>query len=145
MKKLKIIILLLIFLIVAYQCKQKNNTIDTHKIADEKIEYPGKSLALTYCTSCHTNDAQMAPSFEEIKEAYTEDGVSKEEFIMSMKAFLNAPSKDNAKLPDAVKKYGLMPKLTFKEEDIEQIADFLIETDLKNYDWNADNTSVNSP
>jgi len=148
MRKIKTISILILLMIVAYQCKQKGNSVEHYRIEDIVVDstmvHAGKNLTITYCTSCHTNDAKIAPSFEEIKEAYTLDGVSKEEFVMSIKTFLNAPSKDNAKLPEAVKKYGLMPKLTFKEEDIEQIADFLIETDLKNYDWKVDNTNNTS-
>jgi mono/diheme cytochrome c family protein/cytochrome c553 len=147
MKKIFIIFCVSCFIFITYQCNNKNNSIDKYRISensDNHIEHQGKALTQTYCISCHTNDAKIAPSFYEIKEVYTQDGVSKEEFIMNIKAFLHEPSIENAKLPDAVQKFGLMPKLSFKDEEIELIADFLLETDLKNYDWKVENINNSS-
>jgi len=73
---------------------------------------------------------KSAPHFSEIKGYYLIDYPKKEEFVKGIVNFLKNPSKENAKLQNAVKNYKqVMPKLEIDPDILKDIATYLYETD----------------
>ena len=99
----------------------------------------GLALLQNNCFSCHspnaTHESRIAPPMIAIKEHYWQEGKSKAEFVAEIKKFLHEPSEANSKMPNAVKKFGVMPKMSFSDEQIEKIAAYIYEHDLEKPDW----------
>ncbi len=91
------------------------------------------------CFSCHNPDraaaVKIAPTLADIREVYMTDGISKEDFISSIINFVHQPGESNNKMPDAVSKYGIMPKLSYKDEDLQKMAAYIYHNDLSTDEW----------
>jgi cytochrome c553 len=89
------------------------------------------SMLSRQCYTCHNPDfpseSRIAPSIAEIKKTYLEHFQDKEEFIKQMVQFVNAPTIEKGKMPEAINQYNLMPVLGFSEKDVAHIAAFLYE------------------
>lgn len=99
----------------------------------------GFQLLESNCFSCHspnaTLDNRIAPPMVGVKTHYLGDGVSRERFVADMLAFLNNPTEANSKMPGAVQRFGLMPKMSFTEAQITAIANYLYVTELEKPGW----------
>ena len=60
---------------------------------------------------------------------------SKEKFVADINTFIKNPTKENAKLYGAVKRFGVMPKQAFPEETIAKIANYMFDYDIDQPDW----------
>lgn len=127
---LTIIICLLIIINAGCGSKTENQQILT-----DKQRLKALSALNSSCFSCHNPDANVAlktaPHFEEVRKKYS----SAENFIQAMIAFLNAPSEAISLMPEAVKQYGLMPKITMTKDDVAIIAQYIYETDMASPEW----------
>ena len=79
----------------------------------------------------------IAPSLAAIKSAYGGKGKSPEQFRDDMAAFLQSPSPENSRMPDAVAQYGLMPKMSLSHEELDALAAYLFHTPLEKKGWYA--------
>ena len=99
----------------------------------------GKELMELNCNSCHSSSAgendRIAPPMIAIKKHYLEKGISKEDFIVSIQKWIKNPSEDISKMPNAVKKFGVMAKIDYPEETIKEIADYLYSNDIEKPEW----------
>ena len=83
------------------------------------------------CITCHKDTkATSAPSMLEIQTRYKSAFAKKEDFISYMAKWVENPSKDGSLMSDAVKKYGLMPHLSFDEQTLIDISTHIYETDF---------------
>lgn len=119
---------------------------NTKKEAYELIEVNenkegGKKLMETNCYVCHSpnapeNEGRIAPPMVAIKARYiNKEGYNKEQFIASVKSFVENPTKDKALMYGAVKKHGLMPKQAFSRKSIEKIAAFMFDYQIEEPVW----------
>jgi cytochrome c553 len=96
-------------------------------------------LLSTQCFSCHSPEAdpenRIAPPMVAIRRRYMESSDTKEEFISSMVSFVQAPSKEQSRMPGAIRKFNLMPMLGFAEEDIALVAEYIYETPMSSPAW----------
>lgn len=95
----------------------------TPDLADE-----GKLLMEKHCNSCHNtqnSDVMLAPPMFRVRDHYLTDGVSKKAFTEAIVAWVNNPTEENAKMPGALRKFGLMPKQSFEESEVRAIAEYL--------------------
>lgn len=82
--------------------------------AEAETASPGKSVFERYCTACHRFDRRVVgPPLNEVVPKYRDD-------IEALKSFIRNPVKKN---PD----YPAMPKLAITEEEIAQVAAYLLE------------------
>lgn len=99
----------------------------------------GWDIVSTQCFSCHHPDPSsssgIAPAMADIKTAYLREGQSLEIFTKELEKFLQNPSAEISKMPEAVKKYGLMPKLSFSNEQISEIARYMYHTPVEDKSW----------
>lgn len=93
------------------------------------------------CFACHSpnpaGESKIGPSMAAIKSSYLAASTTQEQFTKDFISFLSKPDKANSKMPDAVKKYGLMPKMNVTDEQITQIATYLYASEIEKPDWFA--------
>ena len=104
--------------------------------------HPGKKLMETNCYLCHSPSApegegRIGPAMVAIKAYYMEEGATKEQFTEEMRAFLQAPSAEKAKMKDAVARYGLMPYQHYPDEVVAKIAEYLYDYQIEEPEWFA--------
>lgn len=116
------------------QTKTKESPIDI-----AVTEHPGKKLMETKCYICHSptmaEGSRIAPPMVAIKARYGKDYDSKEEFANAIWAFVEKPTKENAKLKGAVKNFGLMPYQPYPEKEIRSISEFIFEYQIEEPEW----------
>lgn len=115
----------------------ENSTKNTRILADNH-----KSSAMTFirenCISCHepyTTVSQIAPSFQQINVAYNTQFKSKKEALAHWVRFVNDPVIKNVVMKDAIQHYGLMPKRAYNQDELMNIATFILEMDFETRDW----------
>jgi len=105
-----------------------------HKDSQEILQSRGKELMETKCYVCHatqaTHNSRLAPPMMAVKRHYQRGGVSKEEFTERIWQWVQNPNAEEASMHGAVKRFGVMPKQEFSEEEIEQIAAYMYDNDL---------------
>ncbi len=101
--------------------------------------HPGEKLMKAQCYACHNpatpHAGRIAPPMIAIKKHYINEETSKEDFIKEVVEFTLNPSEEKVKLRGAVKRFGLMPKQYFKEEDLKQIAEYLYDYEIEEPGW----------
>jgi cytochrome c2 len=111
----------------------------TDKTKIQSKNHPGKKLMETKCYACHNpispEDQRIGPPMIAIKKHYINENTSKEEFIKDFVSFVKNPSEDNAKMRGAVRKFGVMPKQYFKEEDLKAIAEYMYDNEIEKPEW----------
>ncbi len=133
---MKKVIILLLVLACTYSCKKSNNMSDFALVQIEESvnEHAGKRLAETLCYTCHSpnaeHDTRLAPPMMAVKKHYIKGTTSQEEFTENLKSWVANPNEADAKMFGAVKRFGVMPKANFNEQDIDQIADYLYNTPI---------------
>lgn len=128
-------------LALTYSCNDAASETNISEITENnKLEIAeGQKLLESNCISCHSQNASMdnrlAPPMIAVKEHYWEEGMSLEAFTADIKTFLNNPSEENSKMPGAVKRFNLMPKMNFTDDQISKIASYLFYTDPEKPEW----------
>ncbi|SFV53754.1 C-type cytochrome, putative [hydrothermal vent metagenome] len=80
------------------------------------------------CISCHGELRKpSAPHFSEIKGFYKIKYPKKEDFIKNMAKWVFNPNKETAQLPEAIKKYKLMPYLSIDLDTLIKISTYIYE------------------
>ncbi|TYA54335.1 c-type heme family protein [Formosa maritima] len=139
MKTNLVILLLSVFLLVSCNQTKKGEYTNINDVIDNKQEHPGKKLMETNCYVCHSPTASMedriGPPMIAIKKHYISSNTTKEEFIADIQKWILNPNEEDAKMFGAVKKFGVMPKTTYPEETINQIADYMFDNDIERPEW----------
>lgn len=83
------------------------------------------------CITCHKATKSIAaPSMLEIQRVYKNAFSEKDDFINYMSTWVQNPSEDASLMSSAIKKYGLMPHLSFDEYTLKDISTHIYETDF---------------
>ena len=136
-------ILWVLVLIITTSCNEtsrKSNALnkkiteaDAYKISE------GFNLLENSCFSCHNPnpsiDNNITPSLAAIKKHYINKNTSFKEFLKDFTTFLNNPTKENSKIPNALKRFGVMPKMSLTEGEIENMALYIYNTELEKSNW----------
>lgn len=112
---------------------------------DRLITVEQKSGAISFlrsnCISCHSVEpgaaSIVAPTMIEVRRAYLEKYPEEKDFTANFRAFVLNPSADISVMPEAVGKFGLMPKMGYDERKVEMLAYFLYTTDIAVPGWDA--------
>jgi mono/diheme cytochrome c family protein len=118
---------------------------DTGLAADQEREVEaGFTLVQQNCIACHSPAAVegggIAPSLEDIRAAYLKDNPSATAFTNRMLRFLLEPSVQTSQMPEAINRYGLMPKMGFDSLEYRQIAAYLYQVNATSprwFDWDS--------
>ena len=102
-------------------------------------EHPGKVLMKQLCYACHnatsSHDSRIAPPMIAVKKHYVSEHTTQKEFTQDFVSFVLDPSKKNAKMKGAIRRFNLMPKQIFKKEDLEKIADYVYNNKIEEPNW----------
>jgi cytochrome c553 len=114
--------LVLIILLIASSCNSNQDSIQS--IDSESIDMTkGFQLAESYCFTCHSPDAAI------------DANTSEEMFVADIINFVKHPSLETSKMPGAVSKFNLMPQMSFSDEDIKLIAQYIYRTEIEAPEW----------
>lgn len=139
-------------LLIAWSCN-RSSTVDeaeekatgSSKLSDQQVAElsTGFQLLETNCFSCHSPNARqenrVAPPMMAIKKHYAPQGVSREDFTKQLIAFINNPKAENARLENAVEKFGVMPKMDFNQPQLEAIAAYIYQAEFEKPGWHQNN------
>ncbi|MDZ4747177.1 MAG: DUF3365 domain-containing protein [Saprospiraceae bacterium] len=113
------------------------------KHTSTKKEADAKALTLLQnnCFACHTPDMsidkRLGPPMFRIREHYFSEKITRQEFVDKLVRFAMNPSQANSIMPGTVRNFGLMPKQSFRQEDLEVIAGYIYDHDLGSEEWYA--------
>ena len=83
------------------------------------------------CITCHAETKTIsAPSVLQLKEVYKNTFPQKKDFIKYMSTWVQYPDETTTLMYDAVEKHGLMPELGFDLNTLEQISEYIYDTDF---------------
>lgn len=116
-------------------CKNNKEGYEAQENDAEEVAaatHPGKKLMETHCYVCHAPDGvgrdnRIAPPMAMVQRHYIKEGTTKEEFMKDFMDFLEKPTEAKAKMPGAIRNFGLMPYQKFPKDALEPIADYLYE------------------
>ncbi len=137
--KTNLFIVILLIGLISCNTNQKNK--DTSAIADveQTPEFNAKGYALMTqkCYLCHfekpdpsKKDLMIAPPMLRIQEHYKPTYPNKTEFVNAIVAIVKNPSLEKTLMPGAVKKFKLMPKLIYDDEELRLIAETIYDYDF---------------
>ena len=108
-----------------------------HSFAEE-IEHPGKKVFESACMVCHAVEGRptIAPPIFAVKSHVIAVHPERDDFIQRVKDWVEAPNADDALMPGAIRKFGLMPAMPqLSDEDLQVVAEYLFDTDMELSDW----------
>lgn len=142
---MKNLILLGAVILIAFSCKNKTNspTDDqqnyTAVAQDETTQNEAYKKMKTLCFSCHSPsadmDMRMAPPMVAVKMHYTKEYDNQIDFVNAIWDYMQKPDESKSLMKGAVKRFGLMPYVPYKEEDIRAIATYMYNNELEKPDW----------
>lgn len=105
----------------------------------ESLAESGEVLAKKYCVNCHHPsagiNARMAPPLIQVRDVYMDVYPDADDFVQAISEFVNHPTREKVLMPEAVNKYGLMPRLSYSREKLDAIASYLFEAELSAPEW----------
>lgn len=137
MNKLALFIMTILLAFFGCAPKQEGKLNEIQLNADELIE--ARALFQTHCYACHTprgnQDDRVAPPMIAIKRHYITDQTTQAQFIADVSTYVVTPRTDISKMPDAVRKFGMMVPLQVPKDDLKKIATFIYQQDIEAPDW----------
>lgn len=95
----------------------------------------------TTCFTCHSPEREMdhkgrtGPPIFKIRPHYMREGITRDEFVAEVSAFLKEPTEAKAKMKGAIRNFGLMPRMPLPDADIRMIAEYLYDNDFTAEQW----------
>jgi hypothetical protein len=106
-----------------------------------RIEHrEGKRLIRLYCMNCHgiagkTRDQMHGPSLWAVRESYLEAYPDEASFVAAIVDFLTDPALEKSKMPQSVKRYGLMAPVRLEERSLEELSRAIYEGAVNRPAW----------
>lgn len=127
------------FLLLACKEEKKDLTGKVESMSDNINLKAGWDIVSSQCFTCHSPDASattgIAPTMADVKTVYAGEAQTLVDFTREMQSFLENPSAATSKMPDAVKKYGIMPKISLTPDQIAGVASYIYHTRLEEKSW----------
>lgn len=135
----KVLILVFVTTLLSCNSNKKSEYPNPKDAKTTSVTHPGKKLMETKCNVCHSPSAlessRIAPPMAAIKWRYIDNKTSKEKFSNDIWAFLEQPTKENAKMRGAVERFGVMPYQPFLEEEIRSISEYIFDNQIEEPEW----------
>ena len=131
---------ILLIMVMLFNCNTKpENSYAFAQKPNVELENSGKKLLETHCYICHSptasHDNRIAPPMVAIKRHYKTDNTSKEDFVNSIQEWIKNPNEEDARMYGAVRRFGVMPKASYSDDVIKQIAEYLYDNDIEKPEW----------
>ena len=141
MKIKSLLSVLLVLSIVSCTTDKKEKINKTNGITEiendvAKNTSKGYELMQEKCFLCHfekpdpsRRDQMIAPPFLRVQEHYKPTYPKKDDFVAAVMDIINDPSVDKTLMPGAVKKFELMPKIVYDQDELRLIVETLYDMD----------------
>jgi len=115
-------------------------TIGTNSSYITIVEDEGYTLMKANCYICHnpnaaSHDEVIAPPFKAVKNRYTKEYDTKEEFVNAVVKWVRNPLEEKALMYGAVEQYKVMPQMMVEVADLEKIASYLYDNKVDEPKW----------
>lgn len=96
----------------------------------------GKQLFQTHCASCHGIAGGMDmskrtdPPIAGVRRHYIGTYPDKFSFVNTIADWVENPDKNKTQMRGAIRRFGLMPKITVNRNDVEKIAAYIFEGEI---------------
>ncbi|MCB0841256.1 MAG: DUF3365 domain-containing protein [Bacteroidetes bacterium] len=134
-------IITITFIVMLSNCTGNSKESDKAVYSEADLSM-GFNLVETNCFACHNLNPDMttrvAPPMAMVKTHYIEKNTTQEQFINDLTHFMKNPNEKDTKMPGAIKKYGIMPKMMFSDEQLRAIAVYIYQTDIEKPEWFAE-------
>lgn len=121
-------------------CNNSSQNKKTQDIAISQTDFKstkGYKLLESKCFICHLEapdpakmNQMIAPPMLRVKEHYLPNYQNKEDFIKAITTIVNNPSEENTLMPGAIKKFNLMPKVIYNQDELKLIAETIYKYDF---------------
>ena len=137
--KTNLFIVILLIGLISCNTNQKNKNTSAIADVEQTPEFNAKGYALMTqkCYLCHfekpdpsKKDLMIAPPMLRIQEHYKPTYPNKTEFVNAIVAIVKNPSLEKTLMPGAVKKFKLMPRLIYDDEELRLIAEAIYDYDF---------------
>lgn len=122
-------------------CTNQSDKNKQTKAKKEEANLQALTLLQNNCFSCHNPDMnvgkRVAPPMFMVRSHYFDTKIKREDFVNNIIKYASNPTVENSIMPGAVRNFGLMPKQSFKEEDLKIIAEYIYDNDLGSDEWYA--------
>lgn len=111
----------MVLLALGVSCQPKSNQVEVELSQAEKLIYSN-------CSTCHglgDEELNSAPNLNTVRKAWLEAFPEENEFIENMASFLGQPKIENSQMPEAIERFGIMPKMGYTDEQTEELARWL--------------------
>jgi len=103
------------------------------------VDLSGEELMNNKCMICHklapTHDELLAPPMRGIQMNYKSTYSTKEDFVDAVVNWASAPDSTKSIMTGAIEQFGVMPYLSYPEEELIQIANYIYDADLPKPAW----------
>ena len=137
-------LLFLAILTFVFSCKDQPKKAEEAQdvpMSSEELAAQGEQLMSTYCYQCHnpetSEESMLAPPMIGVKTHYMTEGISKEDFVADMLAWMKGPKAENSKMPHALEKFGLMNHQVYPDSVIIGIAEYMYDNEVAQPEWYA--------
>ncbi len=141
MMRYKFIILPVVLILMACNAEKGNKQSSgqtTAEVASTKpVNTEGYELMRQKCLICHMEkpdpakrENMLAPPMVKVQEHYKPSFPDKQAFVDVITKWVLNPAEENTRMPGAVRRFKLMPKLPYEESEIRQIAAVLYDYDF---------------
>ncbi|WP_109832699.1 c-type heme family protein [Reichenbachiella versicolor] len=138
MKYLQLVALLLSLALFSCTPKKNSSFEQIGNITPEVLRQ-GETIVLSQCIACHNAQAseigRIAPPMIAVKRRYSLDTPSFEVFKNRISLFMKDPSENRALMYNAVRKFGVMPKLSFTDNQLDAISAYIYYTEQEKPEW----------
>jgi len=149
MKVLKILLVITLAIITSCSNNTKNNK-NIVEIVEISTDNEGYKLLQQHCYACHSvssksHDEIIAPPMVAVKRRYKMSYPLESEFIMAVTNWVLEPKETHALMYGAVKKFKVMPKQSFKKDEIVKIATYMFNNELEKPSWFQEHFNLEHP
>ena len=133
-------------MLIVVSCDEKKENSEDATDSRSKVltgqSSEGYKLLKNQCYACHSpfsssHDEIIAPPMAAVKLRYSRSYKSKDEFVDAMVSWTMNPDKEMALMRGAVDRFQLMPKQSFKEEEMIKVASYIYDNELEEPSWFA--------
>ena len=100
-------------------------------------QHLGEKVYKSSCVACHVSEGRptIAPPIFAVKNHVIAAYPERDEFIKRVVGWVKSPNADEALMPGAIGKFGLMPALPMNDADLQAVAGYLYDANMNLPDW----------
>jgi mono/diheme cytochrome c family protein/cytochrome c553 len=132
----------LTFLVTIFSCNTQESSDLPELPTDPAILSAmerGQELLRINCESCHhpsdSLGGRLAPPMVAVKDHYVDDTTTLESFTRDFTRSVQKPNPNYAKMPGAIRRFGLMPALPLPEDQLADIATYVYYAKMESPEW----------